>query len=216
MNKLLRPILLLSIVFTSFTPAVYAAMPSVYYQILSDAYLYRTLDLIESDAYFILPPTYFVKLNYEVDETTLAVSYLGYEGFVKKSDVKRVYSTPAHPYLENVTFCPNEVANLVLRAKPSTQSAYLGTIPYTANEIAYIGSIPGEEVYPSLPPTWYFCKYRSIEQGNITGYVYAPLTKNLSPILPNTDQVNFEPIVSTSAEISLSPELQSSSNVCIM
>ena len=200
-------------------PCTYALFSStpVFYQIISnEALFYRTSRLNDSDTYFILPSTYFVKFNYSVDEETLAVSYLDFDGFVKSSDVKRVYSTPAHPYLEHITFCPNEVANLVLRAQPSTQSAFLGTIPYSATEVAYFGAINGESVYSTLPSTWYFCRYTSPEQGVITGYVYAPLTRNLSPIEPNSDLVELEPVSPTSAEITLSPELQSTSNIVLI
>ncbi|MBR4270593.1 MAG: hypothetical protein IKQ31_02835 [Clostridia bacterium] len=196
----------------------YASLPeSQYYQITSNnAIFYRTQKLDDLEAYFILPSTYFVKLNYEVDDNTLAVSYLDINGFVKKENVTKVYSTPSTPYLNNVSFSPNAVANLVLRSTPSTQGKYLGTIPFSASLITYLGSIEGEKVYESLSNVWYFCRYTSIEQGTVTGYVYAPLTCNLSAILPNTEEVAYSPIVPSNADIILSPELQSTSNLILI
>ncbi len=199
------------------SPFIFAKLDTVYYQIVSDnALLYRSQKLLETDAYFILPPTYFVRLNYEVDDTTIAVCYLDFEGFVKRTDVKKVYSIPQKPYLENVNFEPNSVANLVIRSRPNTQSDYLGVIPFSATDITYYGTILGETVYNELSSEWYYCRYSSPEQGIITGYVYAPLTSDLSPILPNTEVVALEPIQPTNAELTLSPELQSPSNIVLI
>ena len=192
---------------------VYAQTEPIFYKIVnSNTSFFRTPDNID-DIYFILPPTYFVKFLADYNDEILNVGYLDFVGFVQKSDVVRVYSTPKTPYLVDTVFSPQPIANLVIRALPSTQSNFVGTIPYNAKDITYFGAIEGEEANHTLGNVWYFCRYTSPEQGTLTGYVYAALTQNLSQIAPNDEIVETNPAMPVSGEISISPELQSSSNL---
>ena len=193
---------------------VYAESEPIYYRISdSNTILYRTPNLDENNAYFILPPSYFVKYNSDYNDNVMLVSYLDFFGYVDKSNLTRVYSSPVNPYLEAMTFKPQATLNLVVRALPTTQSDFVGTIAYNAENVTYFGSIKGEQTDLTLSDIWYFCRYTSAEQGTITGYVYAPLTKDLTNFSPNEEIVATSPVTPTSAEISLSPELTSSSNL---
>ena len=191
----------------------------IYYRITGEnTLLYRTpLESIEpSNVYFVLPTTYFVRFNSTFDEKFLNVTYRDFTGYVLADNVERVYSTPTTPYLTNVTFGVQGVANLVIRSEPNTSSEYLGTIPFNATSIEYFGQIEGEQTNEELSNIWYFCRYTSYEQGILTGYVYAPLTANLSEIVPNTEVVDTEPSQSTNGGTVLAPELQSGANIWLI
>ncbi len=191
---------------------VYASASEVYYKITNtDTALLRSAN--RDDIYFMLPSTYFVKLISEYNEDYLFVSYLEFSGYVLKSNVAQVYSTPTTPFLENIVFSPNKVSNLIIRSKPCTQAGFVGTIAFNAENVTYFGWVEGEEVFASLGNIWYYCRYTSAEQGALLGYVYAPLTQNLTTISPNDEVIETTPTKPTSAEITLSPELQSGSNV---
>ncbi len=206
-------ILCISILGLSIEPiqTVYAETKPIYYKILeNNTAFFRTPN---EDIYFILPPTYFVKFKSSFDEEWLEVEYQDFSGFVRRSDVARVYSAPATPYLTDIIFTPQKVANLVIRTRPSTQSDFVGTIPYTASEVTYYGWVEGEKANPKLDNIWYFCRYTSPEQGSVTGYVYAPLTENLSPILSNDEVVDTTPSSPVAGEIEIAPELKDESNL---
>ena len=189
------------------------AESAVYYRITESTTLYRTSELDENEAFFTLPTTYFVKFLKDVNSEVMQVEYLDFEGFVLKKNFTRVYSTPQKPYLDSVSFEPESVANLVVRQKPSTSSNFVGTIPFNALSVTYLGSIEGEQVNSQLNNIWYFCRYTSPEQGTISGYVYSPLTKNLTQIVPNIEEVSLSPVQPASGELTISPELQSSNNL---
>lgn len=176
--------------------------------------LYRTpVESSEAtNVYFTLPATYFVQLISEYDELFLFVTYKDFSGYVLRDNVERVYSVPTTPYLDNITFGVQGVANLVMRSEPNTSSEYIGTIPFNATDIEYFGAVRGELVNADLGDEWYYCRYKSFEQGILTGYVYAPLTTNLTEILPNTEVVETEPSEAVNGDTIIAPELQSGSN----
>ncbi len=188
-----------------------ASIGEIYYRIVSEnAILYRApLESTESsNVYFCLPATYFVRFNSTFDEKFLNVTYRDFTGYVLADDVERVYSTPLTPFA-NQTFSVQGIANLVLRSEPTTSSEYIGTIPFNATDIEFFGAIEGEQANSELSNLWYFCRYTSFEQGILTGYVYAPLTNNLTPLEPNTEIVETEPSAEVNTDGVLAPELQS-------
>lgn len=191
---------------------------ATYYRVTSDnTILYRTpVDSTESsNVYFILPTTYFVLYNSTFDEQFLCVTYREFTGYVLVDSVTRVYSTPTNPYALNLTFSVSSVANLVLRSEPTTQSDYLGTIPINA-DVEYFGRILGEQSNSELSNVWYYCRYKSFEQGILTGYVYAPLTQDLTELIPNTEEVETEPSKTTNTETIIASELQSGVNLVLI
>lgn len=203
--------------FCNITPAI--ADTPTYFRINNDSvYLYRTpvADTENNNAYFKLPNTYFVKFNSTFDENFLNVTYRDFTGYVLKSDVVAVYSIPEIPFETNRIFNIQGVANLVIRSAPNTQSEYLGTIPFNATDITYFGEIEGEQANLGLSNIWYFCRYKSFEQGIITGYIYAPLTTGLTEFVPNTEEVLTEPTQNANSNSVLAPELKTGSNLILI
>ena len=195
------------------------ASEPIYYRVISEnTVLYRTpLESNESsNVYFYLPTTYFVLFNSTFDEQFLNVTYKDFTGYVLASDVQRIYSTPQTPYAPTQNFSVQGVANLVMRNEPTTNGDYIGTIPFNATEIEYFGSIAGEQSNSQLSDIWYFCRYVSFEQGVLTGYVYAPLTKDLTEISPNYEEVETEPSASVNTDTIIAPELQTGSNILLI
>ena len=191
----------------------------IYYRIIGEnTILYRTpLESNESsNVYFRLPTTYFVKFNGAYDELFLNVTYRDFTGYVLADNVERVYSTPATPYAVGQTFSVQGIANLVLRSKPTTQSEYIGTIPFNATDIEFFGAIEGEQANPELSNIWYYCRYTSFEQGILTGYVYAPLTQNLVETPENTEVVDMEPSTEVNGDGVIAPELQNSTSIWLI
>ena len=203
--------------FCNFSPI--CASEPIYYRVISDnTVLYKTPVTSEenSNVYFTLPNTYFVIYNSTFDETMINVTYKEFTGYVLIDNLQRVYSTPEHPFETNRTFSVQGIANLVVRSEPNTTSDYLGTIPFNAVDIEYFGQINGEQANSDLSDLWYFCRYKSFEQGIITGYVYAPLTQNLTPFSANVEEVLTEPNQSTNAGVIIAPELQTSTNILLI
>ena len=193
------------------------AQEEVYYRITGqEVTLYRTpvLDEDYSNIYFTLPTSYFVKFIAEENENFLKVQYIDFVGYVLKTDVTQVYSTPVTPYFTQ-TFTVFGTANPVVWSQPSTQSTYLGNIPFNAESVTCFGAINGEIALENGGSTWYFCRYTSFEQGILTGYVYANLTTNLSEFVENTEIVETEPSQETSGEI-FAPELQNGTSVILI
>ena len=191
----------------------------IYYRIIGEnTILYRTpLESNESsNVYFRLPTTYFVKFNSAYDELFLNVTYRDFTGYVLADNVERVYSTPVTPYAVGQTFSVQGIANLVLRSEPTTQSEYIGTIPFNATDIEFFGAIEGEQANPELSNIWYYCRYTSFEQGILTGYVYAPLTQNLVEIPENTEVVDMEPNTEVNGDGVIAPELQNSTSIWLI
>lgn len=167
----------------------------VYYRVIDDnTYLYKTsaLDDAQNNAYFKLPNTYFVKVINQIDENTAKVLYDDIEGFVNTSAMQKCYSTPTTPYPQDLTLNILDVCNVVMYQSASQESAYVGVIPFNASNIKYFGSIQGTEAVENMGSVWHYVKYTSFEQGVLYGYVYAPLTNNLSLISANTESIIFE------------------------
>lgn len=185
---------------------------STYYKITeNDVFLYKDKNL--ETPLFELPKTYFVKQLESTSTSVFYVEYNGIFGYIDTSFIEKINGTPQNPYAK-ATFDMNGSANAVLFSEPNNTSSFLGTIPFNATNIIFYGKTNGQEMLPNMGKTWYYCKYTSFEQGVILGYVYAPLTKNLTPTEPNTESFN-EPATNTSAlpiEKIIAPEIQNSSN----
>lgn len=194
--------------------------PSYYRIESSNCLLYRTAQDNQdiSNVWFLLPKTYFVQVLDESDELFFKVKYQDFIGYVFKTDVSAVYETPQFPWADNLTFDINGTANVVIRSAPSSDSAYLGLIPFNATSVTYHGSIVGDEALSGLGNSWYFATYTSFEQGIISGYVYAPLTQNLTVIQDNTEVLSTVKPSSGNEIIDevISPELQNGQNLLII
>lgn len=156
----------------------------------NNCYLYKYLtdDPQLSSKYFLLEKTYFVKVIESADENFYKVEYNKIVGYVKKSQIEFVEEVPELPFLENITFDIHSASNVELRTEPSTKGgigSILISIPAGQKDLTYIGKITGEESISGLGNIWYYCSY-NFEGKDICGYVYAPLTLNLTPICENS------------------------------
>lgn len=198
------------------TPLLAASTEVEYYRISTDTYLYRTDNDTDNEIWCNLPATYFVKATKIATEQTdlISVSYLGITGFVDISTLTPVYSTPTNPY-STQTFDILNTANAVLWSSPSTDSQYLGSIPYNATEVLLVGKTTGEKLSESDEGIWYLCKFVNTDAITLTGYIHSSLTTNLTPFLENSEEVLLEPIISTNGT-ALAPELSNPNNILLI
>ena len=173
----------------------------------NNAYFYRyTLENpTVNNKYFLLEKSYFVKIIEVVDDKFYKATYQNLTGYVKKIDVELVEEIPTTPFLENVTFDIISSNSVELRLEPTTKNgigSIITTLPKSSKNLTYIGKITGEESIKGLGNIWYFCSYQTSNGNEIFGYVYSPLTTNLSPINENTENltiataINFVPLES--------------------
>ena len=182
-----------------------------YYRVTSNfCTLYRQIPTQNSfnEVYFNLPQTYFIKYIENANNAFAKIEYLGVIGYVELDKITPVYSTPSTPYPSR-NFDILNTANPVVYELATTSSNYIGVIPYTAKNITYLGELSNENT------TWYFCKFTSIEQGTITGYIDSNLTQNLTQFTPNEEEVLLEPIQQTSSDF-LAPELKTNSSILLI
>lgn len=196
--------------------SVLFAIDNTYYRVTQpNAILYKD-DALSSPMFYI-EPSYFVKQITESNTSTLMVEYNDVKGYVNKSDLTKVNDTPTNPY-PKATFKMNGSANAVLFSEPNNTSTFVGTVPYNATNIIFYGKIEGQEMLSNMGHIWYYCKYTSFEQGIILGYIYAPLTKDLTTIEPNTE--NFTDDVSKASvspiENIIAPEIQDTNNISMI
>jgi len=198
------------------TPTTVDALSFQYCRITSTStLLYRTAEQSEelSNIYFELTPTYFVQVL-NTENEFYKVYYNGIAGYVLQDSVTPVYSVPTTPFPEGITFEINASASAVIRSIPSVDGNYLGLLPCDAI-LNYYGKISGVEAITGLGNEWFFVVYTSYEQGVISGYVYAPLTENLTTITDNTEELSTIPTGGIVDEI-ISPELLNVNNLLLI
>ena len=193
-------LMFLAVALLSFCPSnhnnlAFADSVDTYYRIIGEnVFLYKqpTLESTLENIYFKLPQSYFVKLISQ-QENVLYVEYDGICGYVSTNDLQQCFSTPSVPYALNLSLEIIEACNVVVYSTPSSTGEYVGLIPFNATNIKYYGSVNGQEVMPDQGSVWHFVRYQSFEQGVLFGYVYAPLTTNLSDVPTNTEEVQTTP-----------------------
>lgn len=134
----------------------------------------------ETSALFEIPYSYFVKVQYSVDNF-FKVTYKNVEGYVEKNKVSLMNGTPVHPYAE-ATFKVFLTYNLY---ENTNQNSGKVTEISTTTTVEYYGTKIGEQV-TSTNNVWY---YSSITNGEQTfyGYVFSGVTDYLSTITTNTE-----------------------------
>lgn len=152
---------------------------------------------------FLLEQSYFVKIIEASDDIYFKVQYLEFEGYVEKTKVNFVEEFPQEPYLVGITFDIYDIGNVCMRNTPMTiqnDSNILCTIKSSTKNLLYYGKCVGEEAINGLGNIWYYCGYED-EYGNIfKGYIYSPLTRNLSAISSSKESLtlvsveNFLPV----------------------
>ena len=136
------------------------------------------------------------------------------KGFVKQNEVECVTNTPSTPYLDNITFNTAQNSSVILRSQPSTalgdETALVVLAPNTQN-LVYYGKIAGQEAISGLGNLWYYSSFKDEQNNNIKGYVYSPLTYNLTPITPNAEGstvVNFEDLNQINTYLNIAPSFR--------
>ena len=178
-----------------------------YGQILDqDVYLYQTPNnIIENNVYFILEPTYFVKLIENANSQFYKVEYLDISGYIKKNEVHVVKNTPTNPYLENINFRIFSSSSQQMRTIPSssggskTQVTY---IPLFSKDPIYYGKIYGESAIEGRTNIWYYCKY-SYDK-NYYGYVYSDGCDQMKSYTKNTEA--YEYVSEPNFNLTIEPE----------
>jgi|LGOV01.1.fsa_nt_gb hypothetical protein len=148
-------------------------------------YKTATLNSDNGNVYFLLEQSYFVELISDENTDFYKAKYLDLLGFVKKVEVECVTEDIETPYLNSITFNSNIAEIVNIRSLPSTDSETIYTLPANTNNVKYIGKISGQEAITSLGNIWYYCYYTALDIV-YAGYVYAPLTSNLTSIIPNS------------------------------
>ena len=145
-----------------------------------------------SNKYFLLEPSYFVKLLERTNDYFYKVKVKDIVGYVKIEDVELVDNTPISPFLENIYFEIYSKTSAVLRSEPTTANgnkSIIQILPAGTKNIEYLGKISGEESLVGGGNIWYYCKITNINGTASYGYVYASLTTNYSNISQNQEQV---------------------------
>lgn len=169
--------------------------------VTNDCYFLKTPD--SHSRIFLLEQSYFVKVLEVYDNIYFKVQYLEFEGYVEKSKVSFVEEFPKEPYLVGITFDVYDIGNVCLRSTPETidnDINILCTIKMSTKDLTFYGKCTGEEAIKGLGNIWYYCAYQD-EYGNLyKGYIYAPLTRNMSAITSSVENLtvvsvdNFMPV----------------------
>lgn len=163
-----------------------------YAQVLTENVCFYKTAQNSNDVYFILEPTYFVKLLSDENETFYKAEYLNITGYVKKSEVQVVKNKPATPYLTDINFRVFLECSQIMRSAPSSsnnQSLQIAFIPIYTNNVQYIGKIKGEEAILERTNIWYYCKYTTDKE--YFGYVYSEGCDKLTSIKKNTETCEY-------------------------
>lgn len=209
-------LLFVMLFFAPITPNTVAAYTINYFRVTeNNTVLYRTAsdEKTIENMFFILPQSYFVQsLGAEGD--FYKVNYAGVVGFVLKEEVIAVHGTPVTPFA-SATFKINGVASAVMRSSPSVSGGYVGLLPCDT-EITFLGELEGEEALNGLGNRWFLARFISFEQGILTGYIYAPLTQELTVIPKNLEVLETSTPAGTEPEGIFSPELMKVENLLLI
>ena len=178
------------------------AFTSGYAKVLTnDCYLLKSPE--NTSGIFLLEQSYFVKVLEVYDNLYFKVQYLEFEGYVEKSKVNFVEEFPKEPYLIGITFDIYDIGNVCLRSTPETidnDINILCTIKMSTRDLTFYGRCTGEEAIKGLGNVWYYCAYQDEYGSLFKGYIYSPLTRNLSAITSSVENLttvsidNFMPV----------------------
>lgn len=187
---------------TQVTKANAEVFTSGYAKVLSNDCYFKDKPT-EDSRLFLLEQSYFVKVLSDENELYYKVQYLEFEGFVEKSKISFVEEYPNEPYLVGITFDIYDIGNVCMRSSPETlnnDKNILCTIKISTKDLTYYGKCSGEEALEGLGNVWYYCAYQD-DYGNLfKGYIYSPLTRNLSAITSSNENLtlvnttNFLPV----------------------
>lgn len=157
----------------------------------TNIYLYQSpLDIIENNVYFIIEPTYFVKLLADENALFYKAEYANIFGYIKKSEVQVVKTKPKTPFLAT-NFRVFSSSSQQLRSSPdiSVGSVNIIThIPIYCKDFVYLGKIYGEPAVIDRTNIWYYCKYSADKE--YYGYIYSDGCDQLN-IMKNNESVEY-------------------------
>ena len=143
---------------------------------------------------FLLEQSYFVKVLNDYDTKYYKVQYMEFEGYVEKSKLSFVEEFPNNPYLAHITFDIYDLGNVCMRSSPETldnDSNILCTIKASCKDLTYYGKCTGEEAISGLGNVWYYAAYEDENNNLYKGYIYAPLTRNISAIASSNENLTI-------------------------
>ena len=134
----------------------------------------------ETSALFVLPYSYFVKVDYIVDDY-YKVIYKDVEGYVRRDRVTLMNGVPQVPFFDAnyEIFVP-----FGLYQSPSQTSSVITTLTNTDDKITYYGELAGQQV-TSDNNIWYYSQV-TISDEEQFGYVFSGVTDLLTqPVINN-------------------------------
>ena len=203
MKRIFFIILTLSFVFASIatvkatqSKTASTSSTSGYAQIISnDCYLFLYPNFDDNSKLFLLEESYFVKVTAVENNLFYKIQYLDFDGYVPKNKLQFVEEYPENPYLVGITFDIYDIANVCLRTSPKTiddDSNIICTIEKGTKNLLYYGKTSGEEAILGLGNIWYYCSFEDTQKNIIyNGYIYSPLTRNLSSITGSKESLTY-------------------------
>ena len=143
---------------------------------------------------FLLEQSYFVKVIDNFDDVFFKVRYLEFEGYVERNKICFAEEYPTSPFLVGITFDIYDLGNVCMRSSPETfdnDKNILCTIPVSTKNLIYYGKCVGEEAIEGLGNIWYYSCFEDAYGNLFKGYVYAPLTRNLSAITNSSENLTL-------------------------
>ncbi len=134
----------------------------------------------EASAMFEIPYSYFVKVDYVVDDF-FKVSFNGLEGYVKKDKVSLMQGTPINPY-------PNASFKLFVPFalyESASQESSVVALDDTALSLKYYGTKVGQALRTDNN-IWYYASVQ-VEDKQYFGYVFSGVTDLLTRIEVNNE-----------------------------
>lgn len=198
--KILSLAILYAILSVFYQPVTAKAQSVPYALINENCIMYLDSQLLSP--LFRLPPTYFVKILNE-EEDTYKVSYLDCVGYVQASSVTIVDYTPANKFPTSLsTKVFNDGNTVTLRSSPSHLKDNTVKRISSGATVTFYGVREGTEQIKTLGNEWYYIKDT---EGNF-GYVYNLYADKV--VFPQNDYTASEKstAVSATASLSLSPQ----------
>lgn len=172
--------------------AVVFAVEYPYAQITNNSTLfYKSPEINDANALFVLEQTYFVKLLENEKNNFYKAEYMGVVGYVLKNNLRFVKGTPQKPFATNINFRVYAFEGLNLRSTPVNSEGpfnVITTVPFLETNLVYYGKTNGEEAIPNKGKIWYYCKYIVPATSKTEfGYLYSVFCDNLTKIEPNQE-----------------------------
>lgn len=178
MKRFIIFLFILIIPFFSSSSQTYAAQEKEYFAKITSNGVFLCETPNANSAIFEIPYSYFVKVEYVVDDY-FKVSYDNVQGYVKKDKVALMNGTPLNPYAK-ASF--KIFVEYKLYQSPYQNS--LEVYDLTTNDaLKFYGTMTGQPL-TSKSNLWYYCS-TVVDGTTFYGYVFSGITDNLTTIPTN-------------------------------